>query len=231
MEEEAFTPLEPLDELVPHTLTVDVEAMLLQLDHPEASLRMQAARVFCDIEEPRSVPHLLRLLEDPCPLVRVSASYALGRNGGGVEVLIQTLKEEWNGYVRKGVVWALGNARDGRGVPILIATLQNDITAVRLWAASALGQLAPVAFISDLSLLIKTLTTALETDPVAAVRCNCAWSLGLLKGIPTLTEPDHQRQILKALKASAEKDPDLGVQDDARLALEKWGIMDLDQME
>jgi HEAT repeat protein len=230
MEEEAFTPLEPLDELVPHTLTVDVEAMLSQLEHPETSLRIQAARIFCDVEEPRSVLHLLRLLEDPCPLVRVSASYALGRNGGGVEVLIQALQEDWNGYVRKGLVWALGNARDGRGVPILMRTLQKDITAVRLWAASALGQLAPVASISDLPSLIQTLITALQTDPVAAVRCNCAWSLGLLKGIPKITK-SSQIQILKALKASAQEDPDLGVQDDARSALEKWGVTELYQME
>jgi HEAT repeat protein len=67
----------------------------------------------------------------------VGAAYALGRNPdpAEVEVLIEGLRWDWNGYVRKGLVWALGNAKDPRAYPVLLEVLAGDIAAVRLWAA------------------------------------------------------------------------------------------------
>jgi hypothetical protein len=61
-------------------------------------------------------------------LVRVSAAYALGRNPdlnpsstskflpefSIVDFLISKLNDEWNGYVRKGIVWTLGNYKDSK---------------------------------------------------------------------------------------------------------------------
>ncbi len=64
------------------TAPEDIEKMLGLLSHPEASKRMLAARVFCELSEPRSIPLLIHLLDDICPLVRVSTTYALGRNTG-----------------------------------------------------------------------------------------------------------------------------------------------------
>ena len=106
----------PLDHL--GALTADSESarpnpdeMLALLENPQTQQRMLAARAFCEIEDERATPHLIRLLTDACPLVRVSAAYAIGRNPipEAVEALIQQLNRDWNGYVRKGVVWALGN--------------------------------------------------------------------------------------------------------------------------
>ena len=92
----------------------DPEQMLTLLSHPESSQRMLAARAFCEIEDPRAIPYLIKLLEDICPLVRVSTAYALGRNTSteAVQPLIDLLASDWNGYVRKGIVWALGNSKD-----------------------------------------------------------------------------------------------------------------------
>ncbi|MEN9231007.1 MAG: HEAT repeat domain-containing protein [Thermostichus sp. DG02_5_bins_236] len=232
MYEDAFSPLEPLDELPPHPLPdVDVELMLQQLEDSDPYLRMQAARAFCDLEEPRAVHHLLALVRDPCPLVRVGAAYALGRNPdpSGVEVLIEGLRWDWNGYVRKGLVWALGNAKDPRAYPVLMEVLAGDITAVRLWAASALGQLtqAQVLPSSALPEVVAALCRGLAADPVAPVRGNCAWGLGILgqQLKQTLADPTQDQTpyqtLIRQLLASAGGDPDLGVRDDARLSLQK----------
>ena len=229
MYEDAFTPLEPLDELGPSSpLPIDVERTLTQLQSTDVTLRMQSARIFCDIEEPRAVEPLVKLLQDPCPLVRVSAAYALGRNSSPaiVDTLITTLKQDWNGYVRKGLVWALGNSRDPRTIPALIEGLRRDITAVRLWSASALGQLAPLSPHPDLTLeIIQTLHQALLGDPVAAVRSNAAWALGQMaeqvRDQARITE-----QICQGLLKTSQRDPDLGVRDDAQFALEKIATPD-----
>ncbi len=236
MYEDAFFPLEPLDELPPHPLPeVDVELMLQQLQDRDPYLRMQAARAFCDIEEPRAVKPLLALVRDPCPLVRVGAAYALGRNPDPceVEVLIEGLRQDWNGYVRKGLVWALGNAKDARAYPVLIEVLAEDITAVRLWAASALGQLAQAQVLPSPALheMVTALCRGLARDPIAPVRGNCAWGLGILGqqlnqalGDPTA---DLYQTLTRQLLASASSDPDWGVRDDARLSLQKLADPDL----
>ncbi len=231
MVDDAFTPLEPLDELELAPLPpVNVEAMLEQLYHPDPNLRMQAARIFCDLEEARATPRLVDLLDDSCPLVRVSAAYALGRNidVSLVDRLIQALRCDWNGYVRKGLVWALGNTKAPQSIPILIESLQHDITAVRLWAASALGQVAQaIALYSNIQLaeIVTSLCCGLLTDPVPTVRSNCAWSLGKLSEYLDEATRIH---LIHTLKRSL-CDPDLGVVDDSKTALEKLGISSDDE--
>ncbi len=226
MYEDAFTPLEPLDQIASHPQPpLDVEEMLGQLRHPDPRSRMQAARLFCDVEESRSVELLVDLLQDPCPLVRVSAAYALGRNVKPeiVDPVITALKQDWNGYVRKGLVWALGNARDPLGLEVLIDALERDITAVRLWAASALGQLHlgdPIRLEQG----VLALSAGLNQDPVAVVRSNCAWSIGQLLDRYSLEGQSLERlrqKLHRILHKAAHQDPDSGVQDDAHQALQK----------
>jgi HEAT repeat protein len=185
----------------------DIEQLLIDLRSPDVNCRMLAARVFSEVEEPRAVPALIDLLVDDCPLVRVSAAYALGRNpcAQAVEPLVAALERDWNGYVRKGLVWALGNCRDSRAFGPLVEALDTDIPAVRLWAASALGQLG------DRRALVP-LGHALLGDPLAVVRSNCAWALG------ELADPRAVPSLVQVLD-----DEDLSVQQDAREALGKLG--------
>ena len=147
------SPVDDLDTLAeldahPEPVRPDPEEMLLLLTDAVTSQRMLAARAFCEIQDERAIPHLIRLLADPCPLVRVSAAYALGRNPSpeAVEPLISQLEQDWNGYARKGIVWALGNCRDIRALKPLLRSLKVDISAVRLWSASALGQAADLSY-------------------------------------------------------------------------------------
>ncbi len=204
--------MDDLIEAAPYTLEVlepppDVEQLLADLSASDLTRRMLAARAFSEIQDSRSVPGLIGLLRDECPLVRVSAAYAVGRNPcpDAVEPLITALAEDWNGYVRKGLVWALGNCCDPRAYSSLVDALQTDIPAVRLWAASALGQLG------DLRAL-DTLVTSLKSDPLAVVRSNCAWALG------RLGDSRATAALLDALE-----DEDLSVRQDIREALESLG--------
>ncbi|MEO1133760.1 MAG: HEAT repeat domain-containing protein [Cyanobacteria bacterium J06639_1] len=226
MSEDTFAFHAAADSVTPDavpTAAPDRDLMLRQLRDRDPATRMRAARAFCDIEDPRSIDALVDLLQDACPLARVSAAYALGRNTAPqvVDPLVRALDRDWNGYVRKGSVWALGNARDRRALPAVCQALRHDISAVRLWAASALGQIGGEEAIAPL-------IEGLQQDPVAAIRGNCAWALGQV--LPELSvahsEPSSagdRGKARTALIAALHEDADDGVRDDARAALEKWG--------
>jgi HEAT repeat protein len=213
----------PLDSLeVPEEEpTPDPEEMLALLESPDLQQRILATRAFCELKEDRAIPRLIQLLTDACPMTRVSAAYALGRNTSpaAVEPLIAQL-EDWNGYVRKGVVWALGNYGDRRSLEPLIEALQTDIAAVRLWAASALGQLYDL----DYDLVVKAIPALLEglqQDTMDVVRGNCAWALGQICRELPLNEV--YSNIIETLLQVLVLEPDLGVREDAKEALLKVG--------
>lgn len=200
----------------------DPEQMLSLLTHPEASQRMLAARAFCEIQDQRAIPHLIALLGDTCPLVRVSSAYALGRNHSSqsVEPLIELLSKDWNGYVRKGIVWALGNSSDRRAVMPLIHALKTDISAVRLWSASGLAQVGVLAY-EDIIAAIPPLIEGLRRDKMAAVRSNCAWAIGqLCRELPSNVV---YATAIDALIEALVEDEDFGVKEDAKSAILKVG--------
>lgn len=216
------SPLDRLEPIEEEVAKPDPEAMLALLNAAETPQRMLATRAFCEIEDSRAIPHLIRLLTDACPLVRVSAAYALGRNpsADAVEPLITQLNRDWNGYVRKGIVWALGNCRDCRSVAPLTNALRTDISAVRLWAASSLAQMAELGYEAVVA-SIPPLIEALIQDPVAAVRSNCAWSLGqLCRELPSNVV---YAGAIDALIQVMEEDPDMGVREDAKASLLRVG--------
>jgi len=217
---------DPLDALGPveedAAPQYDPEAMLPLLTATDPQQRMLAARAFCEVQDGRAVVPLTALLSDLCPLVRVSAAYALGRNPNesAVEPLIAQLAIDWNGYVRKGVVWALGNSQNARALEPLLEALRTDISAVRLWAASALAQMAQVGYESVIA-AIPALIEGLRRDPVPAVRSNCAWAVGqLCRELPSNVV--YHTAIDALIESFAEED-DLGVREDARTALLKVG--------
>ncbi len=201
---------------------LDPDEMLALLTSPENSQRMLAARAFCEIQDSRAIPFLVQLLGDACPLIRVSAAYGLGRNPSldAVEPLVCQLQTDWNGYARKGMVWALGNCRDRRSLPSLTNALRTDISAVRLWAASALAQMSEIGY-DAIIVAIPPLIEALRQDPIAAVRSNCAWSIGqLCRELPSNVV--YATAVDALIEAFAEDD-DVGVKEDARSAVLKLG--------
>lgn len=220
IEAELESPLDLMEEAEPPK--PDPEEMLPLLDSPDSQQRMLATRAFCEIQDELALPHLIRLLKDPCPLVRVSAGYALGRNPSpdAVDSLIEQLNRDWNGYVRKGVVWALGNCRDRRSLLPLLDALKTDISAVRLWAASSLGQMGSVGYDTVIAAL-PPLIESLRRDPMPAVRSNCAWALGqLCRELPSNVV--YATAIDALIEAFAE-DEDMGVREDAKGSLLRVG--------
>ncbi|MGF1486487.1 MAG: HEAT repeat domain-containing protein [Prochloraceae cyanobacterium] len=217
----------PLDELTAvdeesQTPLPDAEEMLALLSHSEPPQRMLAARAFCELKDNRAIPRLIELLEDDCPLIRVSVAYALGRNTNhdAVKPLIDRLNRDLNGYVRKGVVWALGNSRDRRSLQPLIHAFKTDIGAVRLWAASSLAQIAKLEY-EDVLAAIPPLIEGLRRDSTAAVRSNCAWSLGqLCRELPSNIV---YATAIDALIEAMVEDKDVGVKEDAKAAILKVG--------
>ncbi len=214
------SPLDYMEETEPPK--PDPEEMLPLLESPEPQQRMLAARAFCELQEERAIPALIHLLKDACPLIRVSAAYALGRNPSptAVEPLIEQLNQDWNGYVRKGVVWALGNSRDRRALAPLLDALKTEISAVRLWAASSLGQMAQVGYESIIA-AVPLLIEGLRRDPMPAVRSNCAWALGqLCRELPSNIV---YATAIDALIESFAEDEDMGVREDAKASMLRVG--------
>ncbi len=212
--------LEAIESLAPPP--PDPEMMLTLLSSSNKKERMLAARAFCDLSEERAIPYLLDLIQDVCPLVRVSAAYALGRNPhpDAVPILIDTLAQDWNGYVRKGIVWALGNCGDRTSVAPLIHALKNDISAVRLWSASSLANIAKVHY-DEIIISLPPLIEALRGDLVPAVRSNSAWAIGqLARELPSNVV---YATAIDALIEALVEDPDFGVKEDAKAALLKVG--------
>ncbi|MGD1702718.1 HEAT repeat domain-containing protein [Dapis sp. BLCC M229] len=200
----------------------DPEEMLPLLTSSEPSQRMMAARAFCELQDERAISPLIELLQDDCPLIRVSAAYALGRNPSpnAVEPLIKQLNLDFNGYVRKGVVWALGNCRDRRSLEPLVDALRTDIPAVRLWAASSLGQIAQVSYEVVVG-AIPPLIEGLRRDSMTAIRSNCAWAIGqLCRELPSNIV---YAGAIDALIEALEEDEDMGVREDAKSSLLRVG--------
>ncbi|ACB50009.1 unknown [Crocosphaera subtropica ATCC 51142] len=216
---------DPLDRLESVDINVprpDPEEMLPKLSDEDPSQRMLAARAFCELQDPRAITPLIQLLDDICPLVRVSAAYALGRNTSSkaVAALIDLLGRDWNGYVRKGIVWALGNGRDRASVQPLIHALKTDISAVRLWAASSLAQIAKLEY-EDAITAMAPLIEGLRRDSVAAVRGNCAWAIGqLCRELPSNVV---YATAIDALIEALVEDEDYSVKEDAKSALLRLG--------
>ena len=180
---------------------------------------MQGLRIFCEHRDPRALPLLLPLLTVSCPILRMSAVYALGRNPSpqAVEPLLGLLVSDDNGYVRKAVAWSLGNYPDAPILNPLIRSLQVDIAAVRLWAASSLAE-AGCTGPAKADPAAAQLLLSLRIDSEPAVRSNSAWALGRLYG--ELVEP-RQRLVVESLLHAMLNDFESGVRDEARLALEQ----------
>ncbi|MXY62703.1 MAG: HEAT repeat domain-containing protein [Synechococcus sp. SB0665_bin_28] len=181
---------------------------------------MQGLRIFCEHRDHRAIPLLLPQLHDLCPITRMSAVYALGRNPTAeAESTLLQLLEDSNGFVRKAVAWSLGNYPGAAVLQALIRALTTDIAAVRLWAASSLVDVA-VGDPADAVQASQVLREALHIDNNAVVRSNCAWSLSRLHGACG-DHPTEQHKLVQALIQAMLEEPDRGVAEDARTALEQ----------
>ena len=101
---------------------------------------MQGLKLFCEHRDARCQPLLVPLLQSSCPILRMSAVYALGRNpySAALPLLQQQFRLDSNSYVRKALAWTLGNYADADVTGDLLQALRFDNAAVRLWSAGSL---------------------------------------------------------------------------------------------
>jgi HEAT repeat protein len=181
--------------------------------------RLQGLRVFCEHRDPRALPFLLPLLDEPSPVVRMSAVYALGRNPcpKAIDLLLHLLKFDSNAYVRKATAWSLGNYPDAPVLEPLINALKQDVAAVRLWASSSLAEVGLNSAESSPP-AANQLLESLQVDGEPIVRSNCIWSLGRLYG---LLSEEIQIQIVETFISVLLNDREPSVRYEARTALEQ----------
>ena len=181
--------------------------------------RLQGLRVFCEHRDPRALPLLVPLLQEPCPVERMSAVYALGRNPcpRAVDILLQILRTDSNAYVRKATAWSLGNYSTSLVLDPLIRALHNDVAAVRLWAASSLAEVGSTS-IENAERVVSELLLDLRIDQEPLVRSNCIWSLGrLYERLPQPCQNDLSEGLFLVLLNDLEP----SVRYEARIALEQ----------
>ena len=181
--------------------------------------RLQGLRVFCEHRDPRAVPLLLPLLEQACPVQRMSAVYALGRNPSSpaVDLLLDLLQTDSNAYVRKATAWSLGNYAEAPVLDPLINALQTDVAAVRLWASGSLAEVGGTSA-TKADAAASQLLMSLQIDSEPVVRSNCIWALGRL--YESLLGP-RQQDLVEAFMTALVHDGEASVRDEARIALEQ----------
>jgi HEAT repeat protein len=181
--------------------------------------RLQGLRVFCEHRDPRALPFLIPLLDEPSPVVRMSAVYALGRNPcpQAIDLLLHLLKFDSNAYVRKATAWSLGNYTDAPVLEPLINALKQDVAAVRLWASSSLAEVGLNSEESSFP-AANQLLESLQVDGEPIVRSNCIWSLGRLYG---LLNDEIRHYIEEAFISVLLNDREPSVRYEARIALEQ----------
>ena len=181
--------------------------------------RLQGLRVFCEHRDPRALPFLLPLLDEPSPVVRMSAVYALGRNHcpQAIDPLLRLLRFDSNAYVRKATAWSLGNYPEAPVLQPLINALKQDVAAVRLWASSSLAEVG-LNSAKNSPPAANQLLESLQVDGEPIVRSNCIWSLGRLYA---LLSEEIQIQIEETFIAVLLNDREPSVRYEARTALEQ----------
>ncbi len=200
-------------------LECDEALKLLKGDREQ---RIQGLRIFCEYRDKRSFPLLLPLLDQPCPVERMSAVYALGRNPfpTAVEKLVSLLETDDNAYVRRATAWSLANYDNQIVLKPLINSLKNDVASVRLWSSSSLAEIGSTSS-SNAQLAAEQLLISLKIDNEPVVRSNCIWSLTRL--FEKLNEVSQERFVDECTKiALFDKEP--SVMEEAKTALDSMGM-------
>ena len=201
------------------TSECDEALKLLQGDREK---RIQGLRIFCEYRDERSFPLLLPLLDQPCPVERMSAVYALGRNPcpTAVEKLVGLLEKDDNAYVRRATAWSLANYDNQIVLMPLINALKNDVSAVRLWSSSSLAEIGNISP-DNAQLAAEQLLISLKIDNEPGVRSNCIWSLSrLYEKLNDLFQEQFVDECVKI--ALFDKEP--SVMEEAKTALDSMGM-------
>ena len=220
--------MDPLEEIDNESFSTEKLDIALECDEAlkllkgEREQRIQGLRIFCEYRDKRSFPLLLPLLDQPCPVERMSAVYALGRNPcpSAVQKLVNLLEKDDNTYVRRATAWSLANYENQIVLKPLINALKNDVAAVRLWSSSSLAEIGNSSS-SNAVLAAEQLLISLKIDNEPVVRSNCIWSLCRL--FEKLNDALQESFIDECTRiALFDKEP--SVMEEAKTALDSMGM-------
>jgi hypothetical protein len=108
----------------------------------DSEMRMFAISKSIEFKSDKTVPELLKLLNDPTPWVREAAAHGLGmmRSQEAIRPLTALLKDHYF-WVRRSAAMALGRIGDKRCREALYSALEDKAWAVRYAASGALENL------------------------------------------------------------------------------------------
>tara|TARA_B100000965_G_scaffold74633_1_gene58989 strand:- start:3478 stop:4248 length:771 start_codon:yes stop_codon:yes gene_type:complete len=220
--------IDPLEEIDEDSFSKENQDITLECDEAlkllkgDREQRIQGLRIFCEYRDKRSFPLLLPLLDQPCPVERMSAVYALGRNPcpSAVQKLVSLLEKDDNAYVRRATAWSLANYENQIVLKPLINSLKNDVAAVRLWSSSSLAEIGSTSA-SNAQLAAEQLLISLKIDNEPVVRSNCIWSLcRLFEKLNEILQESFVDECTKI--ALFDKEP--SVMEEAKTALDSMGM-------
>ena len=220
--------VDPLEEIDKDGFTKDNIDIISECDQALEFLkgdkeeRIQGLKIFCEYRDKRSFPLLMPLLEQSCPVERMSAVYALGRNPcpDAVSKLVNLLESDDNAYVRRATAWSLANYDNQIVLHPLIKALKNDVSAVRLWASSSLAEIGSLSQ-ENAQLAAGQLLISLKIDNEPVVRSNCIWSLCRL--FQQLNNQLQESFIDECTKIAL-FDSEPSVMEEAQIALDSMGM-------
>jgi HEAT repeat protein len=106
-------------------------------------VQTRAVEALGRIKDPRAVPFLITGLESIIPTIKRKAAEALVELGAASVQALCVALQDLNSQVQEESAWALGEIRDRRAAPYLIAALADEKWEVRRGAAEALQKIDP----------------------------------------------------------------------------------------
>ncbi|HEY6010446.1 MAG TPA: HEAT repeat domain-containing protein, partial [Nitrospirota bacterium] len=166
-----------------------VEALLPELETPDADVRKFIVDILGDIRDPGAVPALIDRLEDKDENIRVAAAEALGkiRDRRAVDALIGCLARYDQGWLDYAAAESLGEIGDERALGPLLSALGRS--SLREPVLEALGKIGNAGTIAPL--------VASLADPLRIVR---EVSTIALAAIHRKTPPNERGTIVEAAR-------------------------------
>ncbi|MCC7554474.1 MAG: HEAT repeat domain-containing protein [Methanobacteriaceae archaeon] len=117
------------------------DPLINALKHKNKNIRLNSANVLGNINDTKTIDHLIKLLYDNNKLVRREASTVLSRMGEpAVDPLIKVLNDP-NWRVRGAAAWALGNIKNEKAIPFLEKLLDDESGFVKSGAKNAIASI------------------------------------------------------------------------------------------
>ena len=118
-----------------------LEPLLAVLEDESGSKRRSVTEALAEMDDPRALEAVARMLDDPDPGVRIAALSVLGRTRHAAWAPpVMALIDHPNKYVRAGAIETLAKLGPEDLFPTLVQALQDEEWNVRAVAAAALGE-------------------------------------------------------------------------------------------